>query len=141
MSKDISQFIQVANRIPNDAVRRYCLIIIERVQEFELSSSESEPLWTYRTFSNWVDSELHDESLLQSISLLTSSLAPLLTKRYLWLSVDNEDSMCEVDEEFVRTALTSNVAEDPETGDLVKNPLDHIVPYFTPSPSKETARE
>lgn len=122
----------VVRGIQDDVIRNYCQIIIEHVDSFLSRSTETRPVWTYRTLSKWVNTSADDDRLLRSVSLLSSSLAPLLERHYLWIS-EEDDGMQRVDDDFVRSALTNNVAEDPDTGELVGNPREHLVPYFAPS--------
>jgi hypothetical protein len=90
---------------------------------------EQSSMLTYRTFARRLHTEIN-EDLIAAIALLSSSTVDALDPHALFIDGDYEQEI-PADELLEVTAGAPLV--HPETGEIVEDPLSHLMPFFVPS--------
>lgn len=92
--------------------------------------------WTFSRVSNWVGVAPTDERLQRCLELLASSRSlKLLNVQYLYFDPhDPDDIGTRLSAEEVNRLLRHGEYFDPESGEAVQDPREHVLPYFEPIP-------
>lgn len=119
---------ELEERWQDDPAAQVCLRIVNFIVNLPIGEQE---FLTFRSLSHAAGKDGVDSELLKAVMILASSKIAALDARALL--VDDDDTEHEIDPEELAEARRSGELVHPETGEIIVDFEDRVVPFFVPS--------